>query len=102
MASSTYRLQITPSFDLSAAAELCSYLRELGVGAVYLSPILQSAAGSQHGYDVVDVSRIDVARGGDAGWQAFRDAARQHGLDVVVDLVPNHLGVANAAENAPW
>jgi (1->4)-alpha-D-glucan 1-alpha-D-glucosylmutase len=69
---------------------------------VYLSPILQSAGGSQHGYDVVDFSRIDSARGGDAGWQAFLTAARAHGLDVVVDLVPNHTGVAEASENAQW
>jgi len=102
MPSSTYRLQVTPSFDLYAAAELCSYLQQLGAGAVYLSPVLRSAAGSQHGYDVVDFSRIDAARGGDAGWQALLAAARAHGLDVVVDIVPNHTGVADAAENAPW
>ncbi len=99
---STVRLQITPSFDLYAAAELCSYLRELGAGAVYLSPILQSAHGSQHGYDVVDFSRIDPARGGEAGWRAFVAAARAHGLDIVVDIVPNHTGVADASENPAW
>src|SRR6266498_3131927 len=53
---STYRLQIRPSFGLRAAAQLCEYLRELGAGAVYLSPILASASGSEHGYDVVDFS----------------------------------------------
>jgi (1->4)-alpha-D-glucan 1-alpha-D-glucosylmutase len=99
---STARLQITPSFDLYAAAELCSYLRDLGVGAVYVSPILQSANGSQHGYDVVDFSRVDPARGGPAGWRALVDAAAAHDLKLVVDIVPNHAGVADASENAAW
>jgi maltooligosyltrehalose synthase len=100
--SATYRLQITPAFDLYAAADLCSYLSEVGVGAVYLSPLLQSARGSQHGYDVVDFARIDTARGGAAGWQALVAAAREHGLEIVVDIVPNHSGVAEASENPAW
>src|SRR6266496_751969 len=97
---STYRLQIRPSFGLRAAAQLCGYLRELGAGAVYLSPILASASGSEHGYDVVDFSRVDDARGGAAGWRALVDAA--HGLQLVLDVVPNHSGIADAAENEPW
>jgi (1->4)-alpha-D-glucan 1-alpha-D-glucosylmutase len=100
--SSTYRLQITPAFDLYAAANLCSYLSELGVGAVYLSPLVQSAHGSQHGYDVVDFTRIDTDRGGAAGWQALVAAAREHRLQIVVDIVPNHSGVADASENPAW
>ncbi len=99
---STYRLQITPEFDLFAAAGLCGYLRDLGVGAIYVSPILQAAAGSQHGYDVVDFSRIDSARGGAAGWQALVATARRHGMSLIVDIVPNHTGVADAAENPAW
>src|SRR2546423_8060728 len=95
-------LMSTPTFDLAPPASHCHFPHELCAGAVYLSPILQSATGSQHGYDVVDFSRVDVARGGDAGWRAFLSAARQYGLDVVVDIVPNHTGGADAAENAPW
>jgi (1->4)-alpha-D-glucan 1-alpha-D-glucosylmutase len=97
---STYRLQIRPSFGLAAAAQLCEYLRELGAGAVYLSPLLASASGSEHGYDVVDFGRIDDARGGAAGWRALVDAT--HGLQLVLDVVPNHTGIADAAENEPW
>ena len=100
--SSTLRLQITPTFDLSAAARLCDYARALGAGAVYLSPLLQSAHGSAHGYDVVDFSRIDEQRGGPAGWRALVEAARRDDLAVVVDIVPNHSGVADASENAAW
>ncbi len=102
MPTATYRLQITPQFDLFAAADLCGYLHDLGVGEVYVSPILQAASGSQHGYDVVDFSRIDPARGGAAGWQALVGAAHRHGLTLIVDIVPNHTGVANPAENPAW
>jgi (1->4)-alpha-D-glucan 1-alpha-D-glucosylmutase len=99
---STVRLQITPSFDLFGAADLCAYLRALGADAVYLSPLLRAAEDSQHGYDVVDFSRIDPARGGEAGWRALQAAARELGLGVLVDIVPNHTGVADATQNAAW
>ncbi len=100
--SSTYRLQISPEFELSAAAEICDYLAALGVGAVYCSPLLTAASGSEHGYDVVDHDEVDPARGGAAGWQALLTAARANGLDVIVDIVPNHMGVDDASENRAW
>lgn len=100
--SSTYRLQIRPGFTLSDAAELTGYLAELGVGAVYLSPLLRATSGSDHGYDTTDPTVIDPARGGDAGWRALLEAAREHGLGVVVDIVPNHLGIAVPHENPAW
>jgi len=100
--SSTYRLQVNAGSDLGAAAEVCDYLDALGVGAVYCSPVLQSAAGSDHGYDVTDHDHIDAARGGREGWQALLEAARAHELGLVVDIVPNHMGVADASANAAW
>ncbi|HET9649342.1 MAG TPA: malto-oligosyltrehalose synthase [Microlunatus sp.] len=99
---STYRLQITDDFTLTDAAAVVPYLARLGVGAVYLSPILQSSTGSTHGYDTTDVSRIDAGRGGEAGFAALRAAADEHGLGVVVDIVPNHLGIAEPRENPYW
>jgi (1->4)-alpha-D-glucan 1-alpha-D-glucosylmutase len=99
---STYRLQVSAEFTLDHAAGIVGYLRDLGVDAVYVSPLLRSAAGSQHGYDVVDPTTIDPDRGGEAGWQRLRDAAREAGLALVLDIVPNHLGVADASENAAW
>jgi (1->4)-alpha-D-glucan 1-alpha-D-glucosylmutase len=98
---STYRLQVRPSFDLDAAAEIVPYLRDLGVDTVYLSPILQAAAGSEHGYDVVDPTRVDASRGGEEGLRRFATAAREAGLGILIDIVPNHQGVADATEN-PW
>lgn len=99
--SSTYRLQVRESFDLDAAAAVTPYLRELGVGWVYLSPILQAAEGSEHGYDVVDPTRVDASRGGPAALERFATAAREAGLGVLVDIVPNHMGIAVPREN-PW
>ncbi|WP_292835063.1 malto-oligosyltrehalose synthase [Microbacterium sp.] len=98
---STYRLQLRPSFDLDAAAEALPYLRDLGVDWAYLSPLLQAAAGSEHGYDVVDPTRVDETRGGPAALARFSAAARAAGLGILVDIVPNHQGVAIPAEN-PW
>ena len=100
--SSTYRLQIRKSFTLDDAAALTGYLRDLGVGAVYLSPILASTTGSDHGYDTTDPLRIDADRGGEQGWSALLAAAADAGLQVVVDIVPNHLGIAVAYENPYW
>ena len=99
---STYRLQIRSQFTLAAAAELTDYLRELGSNAVYLSPILQASSGSDHGYDITDHRRVDPARGGEADRLQLVEAARAQGLQVVVDIVPNHMGVAVPAENEAW
>ncbi len=100
--SSTYRLQVTADFSLHAVADMCDYLATLGVGAVYLSPLLPSERGSAHGYDVVAHDSIDLARGGADGWTRALAAARSRGLGVVIDLVPNHVGVADAAQNRAW
>jgi len=97
---STYRLQINPAFDLNAASSIVDYLARLGVGAVYTSPLLTAAPGSTHGYDVVDPSAASPALGGEAARVSLMSAARQAGLGVVVDIVPNHM--STAAENRWW
>ena len=99
---STYRLQVRRDFTLADATALLDHLADLGVGAVYLSPLLRSTTGSAHGYDTVDVSEIDPDRGGEDGLQALFAAAAEAGLGVVVDIVPNHLGVEVPAENPAW
>jgi (1->4)-alpha-D-glucan 1-alpha-D-glucosylmutase len=92
----TYRLQLTPDFGFAAVAELVPYLRDLGISHIYLSPSLQARAGSTHGYDVVDPTRVSDALGGEDGLRALRDA----GLEIVLDIVPNHMGVSD--ENRWW
>jgi len=99
---STYRLQLTEHFTLHDAVGVVAYLAQLGVGALYLSPILRAAQGSPHGYDVVDHSLVDPARGGRAGLHALSEACREAGLSLVVDIVPNHMGVADATQNEAW
>lgn len=99
---STYRLQVSADFTLHDAAALADYLRELGADWVYLSPILQAGSGSTHGYDVVDHSRIDASRGGEHGLRALAEAAAAEALGVLIDIVPNHMGVAVPPENAAW
>ncbi len=72
------------------------------MGAIYLSPILTSTTGSDHGYDATDIRAVDPPRGGEAGLSAVLAAAREHGLAVVTDIVPNHLGISKPWENPFW
>jgi len=83
------------------AAELADYFERLGVSHLYLSPILQSAPGSPHGYDGVDPTRLDDDRGGEAGFESLRNACAQRGLGLILDIVPNHLDVSSP-ENRWW
>ncbi|MDR6690058.1 (1-_4)-alpha-D-glucan 1-alpha-D-glucosylmutase [Microbacterium sp. 1154] len=99
---STYRLQIRESFTLDDAAEVTGYLRDLGVSWAYLSPILEATPGSDHGYDVVDVTRVDPARGGADGLERFAESARAQELGILIDIVPNHMGVSEPRTNAWW
>ncbi len=99
---STYRLQITERFDLLEAARTLPYLRELGVDWVYLSPLLASESGSEHGYDVADHRAIDPSRGRASGLAALANEARRLGMGILVDIVPNHVGVARPWENEWW
>lgn len=98
----TYRIQVREDFDLYRTAELLDYLHALGVSHVYVSPLLQATPGSQHGYDVVDHRHVDEARGGESERRALVAAAREAGLGVIVDIVPNHTGVADPPANRAW
>src|SRR5438874_2066652 len=92
----TYRLQLLPHLTFAAARELVPYLRNLGVSHLYLSPSLQARSGSTHGYDVVDPTRISVDLGGEDAFRALAGA----GLDVILDVVPNHMAAVD--ENPFW
>ena len=82
----TYRLQLHTEFPLDAAARILPYLAELGISHVYLSPCLQAAPGSRHGYDVTDPSRISEDLGGEAAWDRFVASARALGLKILLDI----------------
>jgi (1->4)-alpha-D-glucan 1-alpha-D-glucosylmutase len=89
----TCRLQLHAGFGFADAAAAGGYLADLGVTHVYLSPILQAAPGSMHGYDVVDHSAISADLGGEGGFRAMAAELRGHGLGIIVDVVPNHMGI---------
>ncbi|TIH38303.1 malto-oligosyltrehalose synthase [Subtercola vilae] len=99
---STYRLQITSAFTLAEAAEAAKYLRDLGADWLYFSPLLKAEKGSDHGYDVVDHAQVDPDRGGAAGLEKAVAEARSLGLGVLIDIVPNHVGVATPGDSLWW
>jgi (1->4)-alpha-D-glucan 1-alpha-D-glucosylmutase len=100
---STYRVQLTPDFGFAQAADVVPYLADLGVTHLYCSPYLQSAPGSQHGYDVVDHERLDSDLGGPVAYLRLVEACQAAGLGVVLDVVPNHMAVSEPErQNTAW
>ncbi len=87
----TYRLQLHDGFTFADAQRVVPHVARLGVSHLYLSPILQAASGSMHGYDVIDHAAVAHGLGGMAGFEALVGAAREHGLGIIVDTVPNHM-----------
>jgi (1->4)-alpha-D-glucan 1-alpha-D-glucosylmutase len=96
----TYRLQLTAAFNFDSAARVAPYLKSLGISHVYASPFLKARKGSTHGYDIVDHTRFNPELGGEAGFLRFSDTLKQHDLGLILDFVPNHVGV-HFADN-PW
>ncbi|MDP1027270.1 malto-oligosyltrehalose synthase [Sphingomonas sp. KR1UV-12] len=97
----TYRLQMHSEFTFADATAIVPYLADLGISHAYLSPITVATKGSTHGYDVVDPTRINPELGGEEGFRALVAALREHGMGTIIDIVPNHMGVAGG-ENAWW
>lgn len=103
---SSYRIQLRNpdggnGFTFSDVEDLLDYLDLLGVSHVYLSPILTAVPGSTHGYDVTDPTTVSAGLGGPEGLARVAAAARQRGMGLIVDIVPNHLGVESPQHN-PW
>ena len=96
----TYRLQLTADFDFDAAAAIVPYLKALGITHLYASPFMKARAGSTHGYDIVDHTRFNPELGGETGFARLSEALRQNDLGLILDFVPNHVGV-HFADN-PW
>jgi len=97
----TYRLQLDGRFDCDAAAAIVPYLARLGISHLYCSPLLAARPGSTHGYDIVDHGRINPDLGGEAGLERLVATLRRHGMGLIFDMVPNHMGVLGA-DNACW
>ncbi|GAA1148962.1 malto-oligosyltrehalose synthase [Kribbella jejuensis] len=89
----TYRFQLRAEFGFDDAAAMVPYLSSLGISHAYLSPILQAAPGSAHGYDVVDHSRLSEPMGGRPAFDRLSERLAQYRLGAVADVVPNHVAV---------
>lgn len=103
---STYRLQLRgaesgSAFTFADAENLLDYLDALGISHLYLSPIMAAVRGSSHGYDVVDPTTVSAELGGAQGLARLAAAAHARGMGLIVDIVPNHVGVQSPQQN-PW
>ncbi len=97
----TYRLQFNRGFTFAAAEALVPYLAELGISHCYASPILKARPGSTHGYDIVDHNAFNPEVGTPEEFRRFSDALRRHGMGLMLDIVPNHMGVLRG-DNGWW
>ena len=96
----TYRIQLNPNFGFDAAAKIVPYLSQLGVTHMYCSPCLQAAAGSTHGYDIVDYQHVNEELGGATAYKRMCAALQKAGMGQILDIVPNHMAITGR-EN-PW
>lgn len=87
------RLQFHQGFTLDDAVPLVPYFASLGISHLYASPIFTARPGSTHGYDVVDPTRINPELGGEPALERLVEALRQHGMGLILDIVPNHMAV---------
>ena len=97
----TYSLQLTPDFTFDDAATIAPYLKAIGISHVYASPFLKARRGSTHGYDVVDHTKLNPELGGEAAFERWCAALKQSDLGLILDFIPNHMGVL-FADNAWW
>jgi (1->4)-alpha-D-glucan 1-alpha-D-glucosylmutase len=95
----TYRLQLNASFGFADAHRIAPYLARLGISHLYASPITMARPGSTHGYDVIDFNRLNPELGEEAEFEALIETLHAHGMGLVLDFVPNHMGVGS---DNPW
>lgn len=96
----TVRLQFHRDFTFDHAVPLVPYFSQLGISHIYASPILTARAGSTHGYDVVDPTRVNPELGGEEALERLVAALRQYDMGLVVDIVSNHMAVGGS--DNPW
>lgn len=97
----TYRLQFTPAFTFEHARTLVDYLDQLGISDLYASPIFKARPGSTHGYDIFDYGALNPELGGEVGFNALASELEQRNMGLLLDIVPNHMGIG-AAGNEWW
>jgi (1->4)-alpha-D-glucan 1-alpha-D-glucosylmutase len=97
----TFRLQLTANFGFERAAEIVPYLKALGITHLYTSPFMKARRGSTHGYDVTDHTKFNPELGGEEGFERLSVALKAHDLGLILDFVPNHVGV-HFDDNSWW
>ena len=97
----TYRLQFNRAFKFADAKAIVPYFHDLGISDCYASPLLKTAANSDNGYDVCDHSQLNPVFGSDDDFEAFTSTLSKHGLGLILDIVPNHMGIGETC-NAWW
>ncbi len=97
----TYRLQFNKEFTFEDATRLVPYMADLGMSHLYASPLFKAAPGSMHGYNVVDYGEINPEIGTREDFDRMVSTLHQHGMGLILDVVPNHMGIENGA-NAWW
>ena len=97
----TYRLQLNGGFTFRDTEKIAPYLAELGIDTLYASPVFRANPGSTHGYDVIDYGELNPEIGGEADFDALVAVLRRQGLGLLLDFVPNHMGIAQG-RNAWW
>jgi (1->4)-alpha-D-glucan 1-alpha-D-glucosylmutase len=96
----TYRLQFHAGFTFRDATAIVPYLARLGITDCYASPYLKAAPGSTHGYDITDHGTLNPEIGTAEEHSAWLEAIREHGLGLILDVVPNHMGILG--NQNPW
>jgi (1->4)-alpha-D-glucan 1-alpha-D-glucosylmutase len=97
----TYRLQLGPDLRFDDATALVPYLAALGISDCYVSPFFETSSPGSHGYDVADHNRVRDELGGEPALRRLADALRAHDMGLVLDVVPNHMGIGGN-RNAWW
>lgn len=97
----TYRIQFNRDFTFAHAERIVPYLHDLGISHIYASPITTAREGSMHGYDVIDPTRVNPELGGEEELRSLVAALRARNMGLVIDIVPNHMGVAGGG-NRWW
>jgi malto-oligosyltrehalose synthase/4-alpha-glucanotransferase len=96
---STYRWQFHQGFTFEQGAALVAYLDQLGISHCYTSPCLQARPGSFHGYDITDHNKLNPELGGEVGFNKLTDALEEHHMGLILDIVPNHMGIMGSDNN---
>ena len=97
---STYRLQFNRTFTFQDARRLIPYLSALGITDCYASSYLRAVPGSLHGYDLTDPTTLNPEVGTEEECRAFVQELRNHGMGQILDVIPNHMGIAQSSN--PW